>query len=81
MKTRRAKTLDHTMYQRIAIAENMRIVELLTHSTHPEARSLALIILERIKAIDDGAPVDPATPEDSQMMAAFARQNTGQGVS
>jgi hypothetical protein len=65
-----------TPAQRIAIAENQRLVELLTGAGTPHAKDLAILVLGRIAAIGDGADVAAASEDDTRTMVAFAQQNT-----
>jgi hypothetical protein len=66
--------------KRIAIAENMNLMALLTEAKTPHAKELAVIVLARIGAIANGARVHVASEQDVRLMIEFAKQNPVEDV-
>jgi hypothetical protein len=66
--------------RRVAIAENMRVIALLSRDVPPRSYELGSLVLDRLQEIAAGAPVWVASDADLASIAALARKITGKDV-
>jgi hypothetical protein len=66
-----------TLARRVAIAENIRVIRLLSAAQPPRSYELGKLVLARVEAIADGAAVWVATDDDVNAVLALARGFAG----
>jgi hypothetical protein len=69
-----------THARRVAIAENMRVIALLSRDFPPRPYELGQLVLARVQQIAGGAEVWIASDADVESMAALAREFEGEAI-